>query len=71
MPTPVEVTQIKRTAGRIEGLGGVWRDRPWYLSVSDMIREIERPAEKGQGTSNNSGSFVEFAGATLRRPFCS
>jgi putative ABC transport system substrate-binding protein len=24
-----------------------------------------------KGTSNNSGSFVEFAGATLRRPFCS
>jgi hypothetical protein len=32
---------------------------------------VGRPAASLQGTSNNSGSSVEFAGATLRRPFCS
>jgi hypothetical protein len=35
---------------------------PWEERIGGLILE---------GTSNNSGSSVEFAGATLRRPFCS
>lgn len=46
MPTPVEVTQIKRSAvnlSGIEGLGGTWRDGPWYMSERNVIWEVERP----------------------------
>jgi hypothetical protein len=46
MPTPVEVTQIKRSAvnlSGIEGLGGTWRDGPWYMSERNAIWEVERP----------------------------
>jgi hypothetical protein len=44
MPTPVEVTHIKRsgtnTSG-VEGLGGVWRDDSWYMSERSVIAEVE------------------------------
>jgi hypothetical protein len=43
MPTPVEVSFIKRAGDRVEGFGGIFRDRPWYLSVPTMIREAELP----------------------------
>ncbi len=49
MATPVEVSCVKRRMGwsaareQIEGLGGMWRDRPWYMSAENLIREIERP----------------------------
>ena len=28
---------------RIEGLGGLFRDRPWYLSERNLIAEVEKP----------------------------
>ncbi len=46
MATPVEVSRIKRTGVNepgIEGLGGTWRDRPWYMSERNVIWEIGRP----------------------------
>jgi hypothetical protein len=47
MPTPVEITFVKMGDGhrsdRIEGLGGLFRDRPWYLCVSSLIAEAEKP----------------------------
>jgi hypothetical protein len=51
MPTPVEVTHIKRTAANpsgVEGLGGTWRDKPWYMSEPNLIWEIERPDSERQ-----------------------
>jgi hypothetical protein len=54
MPTAVEVSSVKRghkvgaTHERIEGLGGIWRDRPWYMSSGSVITEIERPANRRQ-----------------------
>jgi hypothetical protein len=43
MPTPVEVSFIKRAGSRIEGYGGTFRDRPWYLSERSMIWEAGLP----------------------------
>src|SRR5580658_4707569 len=37
--------------------------------ISRDIRSWALHHRSDKGTSNNSGSFVEFAGATLRRPF--
>jgi hypothetical protein len=37
MPTPVEVTLIKRRADGIVGLGGTW------LSAHNIIEEIDQP----------------------------
>jgi hypothetical protein len=51
MPTPVEVSYIKRSAvnrSGVEGLGGTWRDRPWYLSEDSVIWEIKRPDDRRQ-----------------------
>ena len=48
MPTPVEVSHIKRSAIGIEGLGGTWRERPWYMSARNVIWEIERPDSERQ-----------------------
>ena len=51
MPTPVEVSYVKRgTLDRfgITGLGGMWRDRPWYLSVESIIWWIEQPDDRRQ-----------------------
>jgi hypothetical protein len=42
MHTPVEVSQIrKRADGVIEGLGGIWRDRPWFMPERSVITEVE------------------------------
>jgi hypothetical protein len=42
MPTPVELSQVrKRADGTIEGLGGIWRDRPWFMSERTVITEVE------------------------------
>jgi hypothetical protein len=30
----------------IEGLGGTWQDRPWFMSERNLIWEIERPADR-------------------------
>jgi hypothetical protein len=49
MPTPVEVSFVKVRADlpsrprRIEGLGGIFRDRPWYMSERNVIVEAEQP----------------------------
>jgi hypothetical protein len=46
MATPVEITFVKISDGfpcRIEGLGGVFRDRPWYMSERYLIAEAEKP----------------------------
>jgi hypothetical protein len=53
MATPVEVSHIKRAGLKesgtgvkqsgMEGLGGTWRDRPWYMSERNVIWEIGRP----------------------------
>src|SRR5580704_1168557 len=49
MPTPVEISFVKvrddvRSRPRqIEGLGGVFRDRPWYMSERNLIVEAEQP----------------------------
>ena len=51
MPTPVEVSLIKRSAANpsgIEGLGGMWRDAPWYLSECSLIWEICQPDSERQ-----------------------
>jgi hypothetical protein len=51
MPTPVEVSHIKRSvvnSSGIEGLGGMWRDRPWYMSERSLIWEIEWPDDRRQ-----------------------
>jgi hypothetical protein len=48
---PVEVSHIKRSTvspSVIEGLGGTWRDRPWHMSLRNIIREIERPDSERQ-----------------------
>jgi hypothetical protein len=42
MATPVEVSQVRTGAhGGIEGLGGIWRNRPWYMSERSVIAEVE------------------------------
>jgi|SRR3984957_8195312 hypothetical protein len=42
MSAPVEVSQIrKRANGSIEGLGGICRDRPWYMSERVVVTEVE------------------------------
>jgi hypothetical protein len=42
MLTPVEVSQIRNRAdGTIEGLGGIWRHRPWFMSERSVITEVE------------------------------
>ncbi len=49
MPTPVEVSFVKvrddlpSRPRRIEGLGGIFRDRPWYMSERNLIVEAEQP----------------------------
>jgi hypothetical protein len=46
MPTPVEVSHVKRSRvnrSGIEGLGGTFRGQPWYLSERKVIAEIEQP----------------------------
>ena len=49
MPTPVEISFVKIRDGvsspvrRIEGLGGTFRDRPWYMSERNLIAEAEKP----------------------------
>ena len=51
MPIPVQVSHIKRgtvSPSDIGGLGGTWRDRPWYMSLRNIIREIERPDSERQ-----------------------
>jgi hypothetical protein len=51
MPTPIRVSCVKRSAVNglgVEGLGGTWRDRPWYLSERSLIQEIDQPAERRQ-----------------------
>jgi hypothetical protein len=51
MPTPVEVSHVKRSRmnrSGIERLGDTWRDRPWSMSERNLIAEIERPAEARQ-----------------------
>jgi hypothetical protein len=44
MPTPVEISQVTRRGSSreaVERIGGIWRDRPWFLSEGYAIREIE------------------------------
>jgi hypothetical protein len=51
MPTPVEVSHIKHghvNQSGIAGLGGTWRDRPWYMSEPNLIWEIGRPGNERQ-----------------------
>lgn len=51
MPTPVEVSLIKRSAENqsgVEGLGGIWRDRPWYMPERSVIAEVQLPADQRQ-----------------------
>jgi hypothetical protein len=49
MPTPVEISFVKvrddvpSRPRRIEGLGGMFRDRPWYMSERYLIVEAEQP----------------------------
>jgi hypothetical protein len=49
MPTPVEISFIKMRddlgfhVRGIEGLGGIFRDRPWYMSERNLIAEVEKP----------------------------
>jgi hypothetical protein len=47
MPTPVEISFVKMGDGylghRIAGLGGLFRDRPWYLCEISLIAEAEKP----------------------------
>jgi hypothetical protein len=48
MPTPVEISFVKMRdlpypRRWIEGLGGLFRDRPWYLSERSLIAEAEKP----------------------------
>jgi hypothetical protein len=60
MPTPVEVSQVRRRGSSreaIERIGGMWRDRPWSLSEGNAIREIER------GDSRQWDFFVMVGGA--------
>lgn len=64
MATPVEVSYIKRTGVEhsvIEGLGGIWRDRPWYMSERSVVWEIGRPRTSANGISSSS-STVSTAG---------
>jgi hypothetical protein len=45
MPTPVEITHIKRSAASssgVEGLGGTWNGRPWYMTERWLISAVER-----------------------------
>jgi hypothetical protein len=63
MPTPVEVSHIKHgheNQSGIGGLGGTWRDRPWYMSEPNFIREIERPDNERQ-----SNFFVVIEGKNV------
>jgi hypothetical protein len=46
MATPVEISFVKMRDDfpcRIEGLGGLFRDRPWYMSERHLITEAEKP----------------------------
>jgi hypothetical protein len=49
MRTPVEISFVKvredlpSEPRRIEGLGGIFRDRPWYMSERNVIAEAEKP----------------------------
>jgi hypothetical protein len=46
MATPVEITFVKMRDDfpcRIEGLGGLFRDQPWYMSEHYLIAEAEKP----------------------------
>jgi hypothetical protein len=52
MATRVEVSRVRKrrdaSGQAIEGLGGIWLDRPWYMSEQDLIREIRRPDDRRQ-----------------------
>jgi hypothetical protein len=55
MPGRLEVTGVRRLGdqieglgGRIEGSGGIWRNRAWCLSLESLIREIDRPDDQRQ-----------------------
>jgi hypothetical protein len=51
MAEPVEVSYVKRRFEEpegIEGLGGMWRGRPWFLSERKIISEIERRPDERQ-----------------------
>jgi hypothetical protein len=54
MAVRVEVSYVSRRVGarsfceHIQGLGGVWNGRPWYMSLRNLIWEIERPDHKRQ-----------------------
>ena len=49
MATSVEISFVKvrddvpSRPRRIEGLGGIFRDRPWYMSERNLIVEAEQP----------------------------
>jgi hypothetical protein len=80
MPTSVEVSYVKRSAvnrSGVAGLGGMWRDRPWYLSEESLIWWIERPDKSRQWdfyvqvghtqlsvvvSSGNEGKYLAAAG---------
>jgi hypothetical protein len=61
MPTPVEVSHIKRNVAGIERLGGAWRNRPWNMSVLNVIWEIER-----QDSNRQWDFFVVIDRANVR-----
>jgi hypothetical protein len=44
----VEVSGVRRLGGRIEGLGGIWHDKAWCLSLESLISEIDRPDDRRQ-----------------------
>jgi hypothetical protein len=46
MPTPVEVSCVRRSGWDIEALGGTWNWQPWSMSAPDVIAEIERPGRQ-------------------------
>jgi hypothetical protein len=80
MPTLVEVSYVKRSVmnrSGVEGLGGTWRDRAWYMSEENLIWEIERPDDRRQWdfyvravdrqlpvivSSENDGKYLTAAG---------
>ncbi len=52
MATPVEVSFVKRCSGTsgpaasVEGFGGLFNDKPWYLRESYVIAEVEKPPSR-------------------------
>jgi Protein of unknown function (DUF3892) len=49
MAIPIQVSCIKKRGGhynpheRIEGLGGVYNGKAWYMPENDIIAELEKP----------------------------